>query len=94
MEVDKQLILRVAANARLKLTDEEVKRFIPELKDILETFSKLNEVDTKNVKPSFHPIPLKNVFREDSVEPSFGQEKALKNAEHKKDGYFKGPRAV
>ena len=94
MEVDKQLILRVAANARLKLTDEEVKRFIPELKDILETFAKLKEVDTKNVKPSFHPVPIKNVLRDDIVEPSFGQEKALRNSEHKKDGYFKGPRAV
>jgi len=94
MEVTKELILKVAASARLKLTDEEVKKFIPELKDILETFSKLNEVDTKKTRASFHPIPVKNILREDVVEPSFGQEKALRNSEHEKDGYFKGPRAV
>ena len=94
MEVNKELIKKVAANARLKLTDEEISKFIPELKEILEHFSKLNKLKTDNVKPSFHPIELKNVMREDVAKKSLSQEEALSNTRHKKDNYFKGPRAL
>jgi len=94
MEINKDLIKRVAANARLKLTDEEISKFVPELKEILEHFSKLNKLDTEDVKPSFHPIELKNVMREDKARPSLAPEEALSNTKHKKDNYFKGPRAL
>ncbi|MBS3108662.1 Asp-tRNA(Asn)/Glu-tRNA(Gln) amidotransferase subunit GatC [Candidatus Woesearchaeota archaeon] len=94
MEVSKEFIKKVVANARLKLTDEEISNFIPELKEILEHFSKLNKLKTDNVKPSFHPIELKNVMREDVAKRSLSQEEALSNTRHKKDNYFKGPRAI
>lgn len=94
MKVDKELIKRVANNARLNLTDKEIDEFIPQLKDILDVFSKISEVDTKNVKESFHPVEIKNNVREDKVEKSLTQEEALRNTVHKKDGYFKGPKAI
>ena len=37
---------------------------------------------------------LKNVFREDEPWESLSTEDALKNAKHKKDGYFKAPRIL
>jgi len=37
---------------------------------------------------------LKNVFREDIPWKSLSNEEALKNAPHKKDGYFKAPRIL
>ena len=46
------------------------------------------------VEPSFQPVELKNMTREDKVEDSLKQEEALANTKNKKDGYFKGPRAV
>lgn len=94
MKVDKELIEHVAELARLKLTNEEIEKFLPQLKEILDAFSKLDEIDVKDVKPSFQPIDLKNVMREDKVEKCLTQEEALSLTEHKKDGYFKGPRAV
>ena len=94
MNVDKELIKKVAELARLELSDKEIEIFLPELKEILNAFSKVDEVDTKGVKPSFQPVELKNFMREDEVEPSLSQEGALANTEHKKDGYFKGPKAV
>ncbi len=94
MKVDKELIEHVAELARLKLTKEEIETFLPQLKEILDAFSKLDEIDVKDVKPSFQPIDLKNVMREDKVEKCLTQEEALSLTEHKKDGYFKGPRAV
>ena len=93
MKVDKELIENVARVARLKLTDSEVKKFMPQLKEILDSFSKLDEVKTDAV-PSFQPVELKNVMRSDEPGTCLSQETALKNSEHKKDGFFKGPKAV
>ena len=94
MEVNKELIKKVALNARLNLTEKEIETFIPEIKEILEHFSKLSKLNTDNVKPSFHPIELKNVMREDIAKKSLSQEEALSNTRHKKDNYFKGPKAL
>jgi len=84
----------VAETARLKLTEDEINKFLPQLKESLEFFSKLQEVNTDNVKPSFHPVEIKNVMREDVEKECLSQDDALSLTEHKKDGYFKGPRAV
>lgn len=94
VNVNKELILKVAENARLSLTDREVEQFVKEFREILEAFSKIDEVDTKRTESSMQPVELKNVLREDRTEPSISQEDALKNTAHTKDGYFKGPRAV
>lgn len=94
MKINKELIDDVARLARLKLTEKEKEMFVKDFKEILDTFSQLNKCDTMRVKPSFQPVELKNFMREDLVEKSLNQKDALKNAEHKKDGYFKGPRAV
>ena len=94
MEVDRKLLEHVAEVARIKLDEEEIKKFLPQLKEALEFFSKLKEINTDNVKPSFHPVELKNAMREDVEKECLTQEEALSQTEHKKDGYFKGPRAV
>ena len=94
MKVDKELILKVAENARLRLSNKEVEEFLPQLQEILDAFSKLEKVDVKDIEPSFQPIKMSNVFREDKKENCLGQEDALSNTKHKKDGYFKGPRII
>jgi|TARA_B100001971_G_C18156235_1_gene518702 aspartyl-tRNA(Asn)/glutamyl-tRNA(Gln) amidotransferase subunit C len=94
MKIDKELIQHVASLARLKLTEKEIKKFLPQLKEALDYFSKLKEVKTDNVKPSFQPVELKNALREDKEEKCLSQDEALSLIEHKKDGYFKGPKAI
>ena len=94
MEINESLIKKVAEVARLQLTDSEIKKFTPQLREALETFSKLQEVDTKGVKPSFQPVEIKNVLREDVPKQCLTQEQALSQTKHKKDGYFKGPKVV
>ena len=93
-EISKELIGHVAEIARLKLTDKEIEKFSKELKDIIDVFSKIDKVDAKNIETSLQPVELKNMLREDVEEKTFSQEDALSLSEHKKDGYFKGPRAV
>jgi aspartyl-tRNA(Asn)/glutamyl-tRNA(Gln) amidotransferase subunit C len=94
VKINKELIQHVADVARLKLTDKEIEKFSVELKEVIEAFSKLDEVDTEDIEPSLQPVELKNMLREDKEEKCLSQEDALSLTEHKKDGYFKGPRAV
>ncbi len=94
MDIDRKLIENVAHVARLKLTDAEIRKFLPQLKDVLDAFSSVQEIDTEGVKPSFHPLTLRDALREDAPKECLSQGDALSLALHRKDGYFKGPRAV
>ena len=59
MEIDRKLLQHVAEVARLKLTEDEIKKFLPQLEEALEFFSKLQEVNTDGIKSNFQPIELK-----------------------------------
>jgi len=92
--IDRELLQRVAANARLNLTEAEIEKFLPQLGEILRAFEKLDRLDVSGEKPSFQPIQLSNVMRKDIVEKSLSREDALRNTKHKKEGYFLGPKAL
>ena len=92
MNLNKELIEKVAKNAKLKLTEEEKEEFLPQLQEILDSFSVLDEAPIENLHASFQPFPIKNVLREDKEEPSLTQEEALQNTPLKKDGFFRGPK--
>jgi len=88
------VIEHVASIARLDLTEQEKKKFLRDLNEILEAFRVLDSVDTKNVAPSFQPLPLSDVTRDDTIEKCITQERALFNTDHKEKGFFKGPKVV
>ncbi len=92
--IDKKTVEHVAKIARLSLSEEEKEKFAKELGAVVESFAKIKEADTEKVEPTFHPVPISNVMRDDSEERCLSQEEALANAEHKENGYFKGPRIV
>lgn len=85
---------KVAGLARLGLSPEEKEKLGEQLNDILVYMEKLDELDTSDIKPLAHILPLKNVLREDKVREELAQEEALKNAPEKKDGFFKVPRVI
>ncbi|MCX9013837.1 MAG: Asp-tRNA(Asn)/Glu-tRNA(Gln) amidotransferase subunit GatC [Candidatus Methanoperedens sp.] len=83
--------------SRLELSDEDKEKYSPKLNSILDYFGELNEVDTEGVEPTYHVLPLYNVFREDEVggtTTSLTQDEALSNAPRKQDGFFKAPRMM
>lgn len=97
VEVTKDLLRKVAKNARLNLTEEELEKFVPQIKEIvLDSFNKLDEIDASDVKASFQPIEMSNKFRKDVVGKCLTQEEVLKNVsiKLKQEGYIKGPKAL
>lgn len=87
-------IMKVAKSARLVLSDDEANKFASDCSGILDAFAKINEIQTKDIEPTFQPIEIKNILREDIVLPSLPLEQALSLTNLKKDGYFKGPRII
>ena len=92
--IDETLVRKVAKLARLELTDDEVKEFTVQLGEILEYVQKLNELNTADIKPLAHCLPISNCFREDKIKPSIGTEKALENAPQRDGEFFKVPKIL
>lgn len=92
--MDRKTVDKVAILARLKLSEKEKEQMRKDMEEILNAFGLLKEIDTKNVKPSLHPVESLNVVREDEPDKSLDKKDALKNARQKEDGYFRGPRVV
>lgn len=92
--VDKKTVEKVAGVARLELSNKELEEFSGDLNNILAHFRILQRANTKGVEPSFQPLPVQNVLREDEVEKGLSRKEALANAKLKEKGFFKGPRAV
>ena len=92
--IDAATIRHVADVARLELSDEEISEFLPQMEEILKSFSIIAEADISGCDISLQPVPLRDAFREDEVRPSLSQEDALSGTQHKKNGFFKGPKAL
>lgn len=94
MKVSKQEVEHVAVLARLRLTEEEKDRLTNQLNSILDHFVKMQELDTENVPPTSHSLPMQNVSRPDVVVNAFTPEEALANAPEQQDDCFAVPRVV
>ncbi len=94
MKISKETVEYVANLARLSLTDEQKIKMIDDLDKILGYVDKLNKLDTSGVEPTAHILPVKNVFREDVIKPSYDRDVILKNAPMQEDGCFKVPKIV
>ena len=65
-------IHRVAQLARLNLKPEETVKLSEDLENILAYVDQLQELDTKNVEPTSHVLPIENVFRKDAAVATSG----------------------
>ena len=92
--IDEKTVVHLAELARITLSDNEKKDFAKQLSNILEFFSQISELNTENVKPTYHVLELKNVFREDEPRESLPQDVALRNASRKEKGFFKAPKII
>jgi aspartyl-tRNA(Asn)/glutamyl-tRNA(Gln) amidotransferase subunit C len=89
MKLSYEQVKHIAWLARLGLSEEEVEKFSLQLSNILENFEILKQVDTANVPPGTHTIPLQNVFRKDDVADSYPQSEILSNAPKQAEKCFK-----
>ncbi|MCL6629609.1 MAG: Asp-tRNA(Asn)/Glu-tRNA(Gln) amidotransferase subunit GatC [Armatimonadetes bacterium] len=94
MKLSKKEVEHVAWLARLELTEEEKEQLTFHLNQLMVHFEKLRELDTADIEPTSHSIPVQNVFRDDIARDSLLIEEALSNAPEAEDGYFVVPQVV
>lgn len=87
-------IEHIANLARIKLTEKEKGKFRKELSSILDYVNKLNELDTKNVKPLYQTTGIVNSLRKDKHRKDFEMnedlsEKLIGQAPHQQDRFIK-----
>jgi aspartyl-tRNA(Asn)/glutamyl-tRNA(Gln) amidotransferase subunit C len=97
MALSEKDVRYVAELAHLELTEEEVKKFLPQLDSILKYIDKLNELDTARVEPMAqvtYPAAENPAMRSDEPRDSLSQEVALANSPERAAGYFRVPRVI
>ena len=81
----------MARLARLSLTDDELTTFTDQLGAVLEHAADVEALDLEGVEPTSHPIPLRNVLRDDVVTPGADRDEVLAQAPAVEDGRFRVP---
>ena len=91
--MDERTLEYIAELSRLTLPQEEKAELLEQMQQILDYMELLNTVDTEHTEPMIQ-AGLKNVFREDVVQPSADREQLMANAKKKLDGAYQVPRTV
>lgn len=80
MDID---IRHVARLARLDLDDDEAERLGAELGQILDYVAQLDALDTADVPPTTHVLPVSTPWRDDAITARLDREEVLAaSAEH------------
>ncbi|EON74406.1 Asp-tRNA(Asn)/Glu-tRNA(Gln) amidotransferase subunit GatC [Lysinibacillus agricola] len=90
-KLTKEEVKHVANLARLAITEEEAEKFAEQLGKITDFAEQLNELDTTNVEPTTHVLPLVNVMREDVATKGLDREVMMLNVKEQEDGQVKVP---
>ncbi|QGG53249.1 Asp-tRNA(Asn)/Glu-tRNA(Gln) amidotransferase subunit GatC [Lysinibacillus pakistanensis] len=90
-KLTKEEVKHVANLARLAISEEEAEKFAEQLGKITDFAEQLNELDTTNVEPTTHVLPLVNVMREDVATIGLDREVMMLNVKEQEDGQVKVP---
>jgi aspartyl-tRNA(Asn)/glutamyl-tRNA(Gln) amidotransferase subunit C len=94
MVVSMKDVEHVALLARLELSEDEKHLYAEQLNAIIDYMGKLQELNTDDIPPTAHVLPIHNVLRKDLPRPSIDRNEALQNAPHQEKGLFKVPKIV
>ncbi len=89
--IDKKTLEHLAELARLELDPNEEKKFLEDIKNILDYFEELKSLDTSNVEPMNGGTDFKNVFREDEERENTNAGEGVDAFPAPKEGFLKVP---
>ena len=84
----------IAGLAKLELTPEETERFARDLNQVLDHVHSLEQWDTTDVEPMYHPLPVFDALRADEPGESLPNDAAVANAPAAEEGQFRVPKVV
>ena len=93
-EVSKEELLHIAKLADLNLRDEEVDKYLDNLKEILNFANVVNNANVDGLDITIGANEAKNRFRKDEIEIFKDTQSLLQNAEEKEQNMFKIPKVL
>ena len=94
MEVNNELINRLAELARLEFDDTSREAIKKDLQNILGFVDKINELKLDDVEPLIYITDETNVMREDEVKQTITHAEAMSNVPVKDSDYIKVPKVL
>lgn len=92
--IGREDVERVVALARLALDEDELARMARELDAVLGYVASLSRVDTRDVPPTAHVVPLATPLRDDVPSAPLDPEQALLNAPEREGSSFVVPKVI
>jgi aspartyl-tRNA(Asn)/glutamyl-tRNA(Gln) amidotransferase subunit C len=94
MAITREAVHHVAMLARLHLSEREEAEITTQLDQILAYFEVLQQLDTSDVEPTAHVIPMETPFRSDTVTNQPDVERWMANAPSRDGGHFRVPKII
>lgn len=95
MDITKKEINHLAELSNFSLEDEEEKALAKDLENIFKYISKLDELDTENVEPTYQVFEMENVWRPDEIiEQDANREGLLNLSKEVEDNQIKVPKVL
>ncbi|MCT1601041.1 Asp-tRNA(Asn)/Glu-tRNA(Gln) amidotransferase subunit GatC [Kocuria sp. p3-SID1433] len=89
--ISRDEVAHLADLAHIEMSEEELQSLAGELGQIVQSVASVSEVAGDDVPATSHPLPLRNVMREDVVGETLSPEEALSGAPDAEGGQFKVP---
>ncbi|HVX93205.1 MAG TPA: Asp-tRNA(Asn)/Glu-tRNA(Gln) amidotransferase subunit GatC [Candidatus Dojkabacteria bacterium] len=85
----KEELKHLAHISRIKLTEQELEKFTPQMQSILESAQQVQDAVAKANRPSANRMVMLKDLRDDIIKPSLTQSDALLNAPFTELGFVK-----
>ena len=89
MKLSREQVMSIADLAKLDLSEQEIEQYAGQLSAVLDYASSLEQLDTKDIPPTATVLPLENVMRDDTVQPSLPRDVVVANAPDAMEGQFR-----
>ena len=89
--ISRDEVAHLADLAHIEMSEDELQSLAGELGQIVQSVASVSEVAGDHIPATSHPLPLRNVMREDVVGQTLSAEEDLSGAPDAEDGQFKVP---
>jgi aspartyl-tRNA(Asn)/glutamyl-tRNA(Gln) amidotransferase subunit C len=94
MELNKEMVAKLAKLAQLEFNQAETESIRIDLQQMIGFVEKLNEINTEGILPLTHISKTENSLRDDVVQGSVDTETALSNAPERLEQFFTVPKVI
>lgn len=93
-KITQETLEYIAILSKLELSLEEQEKTKEDMEQMLTYFQRLNALDTKDIEPMSHVLPLENPLREDQVTNGDDREAILSCAPESRKECFLVPKTI